>query len=264
MSVRWLAASYDGPALSARVGRDGDRLIAEWPGRARLTVRRDGSEAVFEPEGGDPISAEKLRRGAAQLLLSHLSGGVPLHGSAVALGGRAVALVGGTGHGKSTLAATLCESFGAALLADDAVAIEERQGAHVVLPLEDQHWLDRGAAHLLGREVVSTLDKEPIAARLVGGAAVPLVLIAHLAFTDVPRPRLVAVEGLEAVSGLLAQLTRFVVDEPEVARRDLTALADLVARVRVVRLERPRALTLLRESAEAVVAALHAGHPGSP
>jgi hypothetical protein len=46
-----------------------------------------------------------------------------------------------------------------------------------------------------------------------------------------------------------------VVDDPSVARRDIAALADLIDRTRVMRLERPRAFHLLRQTAQVVASA---------
>ena len=80
-------------------------------------------------------------------------------------------------------------------------------------------------------------------------------MIVHLAFTEVDAPlRIVPVVGLAAIAGLLSQLTRFVVDDPMVAQRDLAALAELVDRTRIVRLERPRRLDLLAETAHGLIA----------
>jgi hypothetical protein len=258
VSVAWLAEAREAGALSARVGRDGDRLVAEWPRRARFSVRRDGSDVVFDthPEA-DLADVEKLRRGAVRLLLAHLRGAIPLHASAVAIEGRAVVCVGGTGLGKSTLAATLCDLAGGCLLGDDAVAVERNGDSFEVLALDDEHWLDAPAARALGRPSDFGDDKVALATRRSDVKCAPLAMIVHLAFSKSGEPRLVPVLGLEAVAGLLAQLTRFVVDEPEVARRDLSSLADLVDRTPVVRLERPRRLDLLRATADLVAAALH-------
>lgn len=264
MSVQWLAESHDGATLAGRVGRDGDRLVADWPGRARLSATRDGGDVIFEPHA-DARAAEvdKLRKGAVRLLLAHLRGGIPLHASAVSVDGRAAVFIGAASLGKSTLAATLCEHAGGSLLGDDAVAIERAGSAYEVLALEDSHWLDAAAcASALGRVMASGDEKAPHVPRRVDVARAPLVLIAHLAFSDtIDQPRLIDLTGLEAVSGLLAQLTRFVVDEPEVARRDLAALADLVDRTRIVRLERPRRLELLRATADMIAVAVHQGTP---
>lgn len=257
--VRWLAESHIDGELSARVGRRGDQLVAEWPDQARLTVKRDGTDARFVPDPtADPTEVEKLRRGAVRLLLTHLAGGIPLHASAVAVDGAAVVFVGGAGHGKSTLAAAFCEILGASLLGDDAVTIERSGDGYDVVALEENHWLDAAAARALGRPDDVGEEKVPLPTRRADVARAPLVMIAHLVF-DAPGERsesegarLVPVLGLDAVSGLLAQLTRFVFDDPEIARRDLRSLAGLVDRTAIVRLERPRRLDLLRETAELV------------
>lgn len=267
MTVRWLAESRRDGELHARVGRDGDRLVAEWPDLVRFSVRRDGSDPVFESHpDADRGQVDKLRRGAVRLLLAHLAGGISLHASAVALEGRAVVFVGGSGQGKSTLAAALCELLGATLLGDDAVTIEVRREGYDVVALEGKHWLDAAAARAIGREGEvpdDETDKAPLDAPRVDLARAPLALVVHVAFADddTSAVRLERVLGLEAVSGLLAQLTRFVVDEPEIARRDLTALAGLVERVPILRLVRPRRLDLLRASAERIAGALHGEFP---
>jgi hypothetical protein len=259
MTARWLAESFEQGVLSARVGRDGDRLIAEWPERLALSVKPDGTDLVLEPHPAVVASdLEKLERGAVRLLLAHLAGAIPLHASAVAIDGRAVVFVGGTGLGKSTLAAALCDRIGASLLADDAVVIERHEGTYQVLALEPNHWLDAAASAALGRPAVSMVEKAPVPARRIDVARAPLAMIAHLAFpVGCESARLVPLLGLDAVAGLLSQLTRLVVDEPAVARRDLALLADLVDRTPIVRLERPRQLDLLWQTATLVAHAAH-------
>lgn len=257
MSVAWLAEARDDGALAARVGRDGDRMVAEWPRRATLSVRRDGGDVRFQahPEA-EVADVAKLRRGAVGLLLAHLRGAIPLHGSAVVIDGRAAVFIGGTGLGKSTVAASLCDLAGASLLGDDAVTLERVADRFVVVALEDQHWLDAPAAQALGRRSDFGDVKVGLPALRSDVKQAPLALLVHLAFTEATGPRLVPMLGLEAVAGLLKQLTRFVVDEPAVARRDLAALADLVERTPVVRLDRPRELALLRPTAQMIAAAL--------
>jgi hypothetical protein len=266
VTVEWLAESRDGGMLAGRVGRDGDRVVADWPGRARLTATRDGRDVIFEPSpDARPADVEKLRQGAARLLVTHLRGGIPLHASAVSLDGRAVVFIGAAGFGKSTLAATLGEHAGASLLGDDAVAIERAGDLYEVVALRESHWLDAAAAGALGRPTDASGEKAPHAPRRGDVERSPLAMIAHLSFSEtIDAPRLVAVSGIEAVSGLLAQLTRFLVDDPAIARRDLAALADLVDHTRIVRLERPRSLDQLRATADLIAANVAAGSRGSP
>lgn len=257
MSARWLAASHDDGVLSARIGRDGDRLIAEWPGRARMSAASDGSDVSFVPEPhADATEIDKIRRGAVRLLLAHLAGAIPLHGSAVAIDGRAIVFVGGTGLGKSTLAAALCDFGGASLLSDDAVVVEKRGDAYDVASVEELHWLDAASARALGRGGDFGDDKAPLRPHRTRVSDARLSLVVHLEFAPRSDPKLTDVVGLAAVSGLLTQLTRFVVDDPAIARRDLSLLADLVEHTRIGRLERPRRLDLLGETARAITSAL--------
>lgn len=263
MNVRWLAQSLDHGAVAARVGRDDRGLVAEWPGRAHFSVSPDGSQQVFSAElGADPVEVDKLRRGAVRLLLAHLAGGIPLHGSAVAIDGRAVVFLGDTEHGKSTLAAAMCELFDGSLLADDAVVVERRAESHAVLALEESHWLAAAAAAAVGRRDEVHAEKAPLRARRCDVNEAPLALVAHLSFLEsIDEPRIVPVHGLDAVAGLLSQMTRLVVDDPAIARRDLSALADLVERTPIVRLERPRRLDLLQTTARLVAEAARRGKP---
>jgi hypothetical protein len=66
-------------------------------------------------------------------LLLRLRGVTCLHASAVAMGSRAIAFAGSPGAGKSTTAAALARR-GHAILSDDIVALEEREGSFLALP----------------------------------------------------------------------------------------------------------------------------------
>jgi hypothetical protein len=93
----------------------GERVWARWPSPWTL------DDAATYLVG--PVLAFVLRR----------RGITALHASAVALGERAVALVGPAGAGKSTLAAAFARN-GYPVLADDVVALARRHGAFVVEP----------------------------------------------------------------------------------------------------------------------------------
>jgi hypothetical protein len=260
MTVHWLAESFNGDELVGRVGCEGDEVIAEWPRLGCLRATRDGRTAMFDPVADAPVrELEKLRRGPVRLLVHHLRGGLSLHGAAVEIEGRACVLLGASGQGKSTLAAALCERRRARLLGDDAVAIRQTASGDEVLALEQACWLTAEAAAIFGHES-SAVDKEPFAVSARNEALVEpclptelppegasLVAIIHLDFVSGRRPSLERTFGLEAVGGVIAQMTRFIVDDPAVARRDLEALSELVARSRVYRLERQLGLEHLDE-----------------
>lgn len=266
MTLRWIAESVVDGELIARVGSDGEEIVAEWPGRGCLRAPRDGRSALFAPsEGASQREIEKLCRGPVRLLVHHLSGGLSLHGAACAIGERSLVLLGASGRGKSTLVAALCERHGARLLGDDAVAIRHNVERDEVLPLEHECWLTAEAAALFGHAVMTEDEKQPVAVAAtessralpatpldlpVGG--VPLVAIVHLDFVPDVRPCLQRVFGLDAVAGVIPQVTRFIVDDPAVARRDLALLGDVVERTPVYRLQRPLDLEHLDEAARLV------------
>jgi hypothetical protein len=78
-----------------------------------------------------------------------------LHASAVEVGGQALAIVGQSGRGKSTLAAVLC-SAGARLVADDALRVDPTESGPICFP---------GSSGLRLRPAASGLVSE------IGGAA---------------------------------------------------------------------------------------------
>jgi hypothetical protein len=253
--VSWLAEYSEDGAVAFRIGRAGDELVAEWIGLARVTASRDGSTHRFEPEPGlDQAEIDKVRRGGANLLLRHLQGKLAIHGAAVALEGRAIMLLGRSGQGKSTLAASLCASAGATLFSDDAVALDAgpSPGTYVVSPVELNHWLDGPARQALcdlrgvaNEPADDEPAKAPVAAPRVGDASAPLVAIVDLVFTSSTTARLISIGGVDAIAALVPQAVRFIVDEADLQRRELEALADLVERVPVYRLERARRLDML-------------------
>lgn len=278
--MRWLAQHEEDGEVHFRVGRDGDDLVAEWVGLARVYARSDGRAHRFVPEpDADPRDLAKIERGSLQLLLRHLQGKLALHGAAVVRGGAAVAFLGRARQGKSTLAAALCTRTDVALLADDAVAID-RPPEHpfLVTALEAMHWLDQPALAAVVREgqreasgrrfasaeAVHTREdprgKSPIAALRVGTVG-RVVAVVDLVFRDGPV-LLVRSTPLEAIAALVPQAVRFVLDDPTVHRRELDALGELVERVPVFRLERPRDLALLSESCDRVFDLLRGASPG--
>jgi hypothetical protein len=252
--VKWLAQiPMVNEAIPFRIGTAGDEVIAEWTGLARLVALRDGSrsELIFEP-GADPRVIEKIRRGSAFLLLRELSGSLALHGAAVVAGGKAAVLLGRSGQGKSTLAAALCRA-GAALLADDAVALEPVELAGKarwnVLPQEADHWLDADALRAIGGPPLEATGKVPVASARVAEHPVAVACFIELRFGG-ERPSLARLHGVEAALGLVPQIARFILDDPERQRRELDLIHRLVDEVPCFALERPRAYERLDETVE--------------
>jgi len=123
----WRLRYADGTEFA--VDRRGREVWATWP--ASLTVE-DTATYLLGPILG---------------LVLRLRGVTCLHASAVALGGRALVLVGPPGAGKSTVAAVLAHA-GCPVVADDVVPLAERDGAFFAQPAYPhlRLWPDSAAA----------------------------------------------------------------------------------------------------------------------
>lgn len=89
---------------------------------------RAGCEITLAPiEGADAGNLRFLTLGVALGITLHMRGRLALHASAVVVNGRAVAFLGESGEGKSTLAARLLRR-GHTLLTDDVLALSSDQG----------------------------------------------------------------------------------------------------------------------------------------
>jgi hypothetical protein len=290
--VVWLDEQMRDGVCIARVGRIGpprDLLVADFPGFARFTAKRDGSDAelVVAP-GADPVFVEKFHASVARALLRQLEGGLTLHGGAVAMGGRAFAFVGASGAGKSTTTAALA-ARGHPLIADDTVALEQGEPFGItVVPMQAVAWLEASAAAALfgggataqpgAAEAGATAELPPFAEDDAEGARgprgarnktafsppevapAPLPLAAVVELTWSSAPELAAVERLRggrAFAALSKNMFRFVVDEKGRAEAELASLASIAARVPVLSFRRPRDLAGLQRGVDALLAALH-------
>jgi hypothetical protein len=242
-----------------RVGRAGVELVAEWPGIARLFAQADGRSHRWELEPDvDDETLEKIQRGIGRGLLRHLEGRLSLHAAAASRNGRAVACIGDSGRGKSTLVADLCQNHGAALLADDVAGIEIDGDEVLVLPGERVHWMGpsslRALGHRLEREYAGDDDKACVAPRVLAIAPVRLSALVFLVFDDgIPSPLLAPLRGLDAVERLVPCLARFVVDDARAQLREIEQLKTLSSRVPLLELRRPRSLARHHESAAALL-----------
>jgi len=123
-------------------------------------VRR---EIVWYP---GPLATEAAVRadvlGRVMALAAHADGHLTLHASAVAIAGRAVAVVGPKHAGKSTLALALVRR-GARLITDDTLVVRLLRGAAWAAPGVQQIRVWEDAARALGEFVSGTGEGKPAA-----------------------------------------------------------------------------------------------------
>ncbi len=147
--------------------------LLRFPGLADFDVSADGTAVVAHPaEGGDPATVEHLFVNQLVPLALSRQGRPTFHASVVTVPGGAVAFLGRTGMGKSTLAASFALNE-SAFLTDDALLVEEIDNGCLALPSHASLRLWQDSARILVGE--SGLLAERISysskARLLAGDA---------------------------------------------------------------------------------------------
>ena len=112
----------------------GDGYLLRFPGLADFEVSIDGSKVVAYPtKGTDEATIEHLYINQLVPLALSRQGQPAFHASVVTFGGGAIAFLGQSGTGKSTLAASFALS-GEMFLTDDALLVEESDDGCRVRP----------------------------------------------------------------------------------------------------------------------------------
>ncbi|PRX45626.1 HPr serine kinase-like protein [Prauserella shujinwangii] len=219
--------------------REGDRTVLRYPELCEFTGDREFGAVTVEPHPGvDPGLLSVLAGGTLLAVHLTLRQHLVLHASAVRVGGRALAFVGASGMGKSTLAAALCGA-GHGLVADDVLRVDRTEAAMLVHPGSTESRLRvnaRGLADAAPAGAVRPTADGRLALRPGTRADGPLPLAACV----VPRPSRevdgVAVRRLPPSLALLrmCQFPRVLgwCDPPSMDAA-FQALGDLVERVPV-------------------------------
>jgi hypothetical protein len=239
-------------------------VVAEWIGVATLRANLTDTRIEFTPAVGGValVPVQERLRGHVAALLRHLRGGVTLHAASVARRGVAIACVGESGAGKSSLAAQLCASPEVELMSDDTTALRFASGAGIeVVPNERNHWLRLDVSGPMGIDRNRLLLVPREAARPASGAA-RLGAIVSLVFDDgAVTPVLHRVHGVGAFAALSLSTFRFDVDVPvggrDEHRDEFARLGRIATEVPVFELRRPRDIGRLEASAHVVSKLLH-------
>jgi serine kinase of HPr protein (carbohydrate metabolism regulator) len=161
------------------------------------------------------------------------------HASAIVHDGDAVAFLGRSRTGKTSLALELC-GRGSSFLADDVLALESRQGSLLAHPGTPIAGVDRtaadhahGAHTIRAKDVLAVNARERLVAMSAVGEAKPLAQLFFLE-RQADGPKQPRFEATEDVQLLLGATFNFVLVTPERLRGLLEACA-LAARLRVER-----------------------------
>lgn len=257
-AVRWLYRYPEAGSPTFRLGRVGDDVIAEWVGVGTLRADLSGSRSDFCPVAG-AHAGELLEhmRDAVSALVSHLRGGIALHASSVVCESLAIACLGQSGAGKSTVAARLCARPDVELASDDTTPLRIAGERITVIPAEARHWLRADVARALGIEAAARGKTSVPVARAAHREA-PLVALIALAFDDtVPEPTLRPVHGRHAFELLSHSVFRFALDDGAILKCELDNLARIAAEVPMYELRRSRDLSKMDASADVVLGLVH-------
>jgi hypothetical protein len=199
----------------------------------------DGRRLRCAPLGSPAHAWQRLLISQVLPFAALLHGLEVFHASAVARHGQALAILGTSGAGKTSVTLELCR-LGADFLADDVVALEIGDGALLAHPGTQMAGLDHAEARRL--QSAGTPRREPVLAvnereRLLrmNGATEPVPLAAMFFLDRRPDgPASPHFEPIENAQWLLSATFNFVLTKPERLRRLLEVCA-LAARCRAER-----------------------------
>ncbi len=166
--------------------RCGDAYLLRFPVLADFEVSADGTEVTAHPApGADEATVEHLYVNQLVPLALSRQGRPAYHASVVTVPGGAVAFLGKTGMGKSTLAASFALNE-AAFLTDDALLVEESGSGCRAMPSHAslRLWEDSVDALVDERIAKASAISYSSKTRLLAGDA--------LAYSDEPQPLLAA------------------------------------------------------------------------
>jgi len=118
----WAAADF-GNGVAVRLTKTTTGWSLLYPNTAEVRFSADRAQASIHPAPGKADILPLLLASSVPTWWLNLRGDPVLHASAVARDGRALAFIGASGMGKSTMATLLC-AHGATLITDDALRLE--------------------------------------------------------------------------------------------------------------------------------------------
>lgn len=238
----------------------GDSFLLRIPGVMYMLMRA-GHEVIIEIEKtSSEADAIPFLLGSGFGVLLHQRGTLTFHASAVAHNGRAIALCGPSGVGKSTLSAALCQA-GCSFISDDISAISFESGHPQVLPDSREHRLWADAIERLslskrqGEAVRETIEKYHVAPPC-DGAAMPLstIIVLREAKFRGQQPLLEPLDIADAAALLRSDIYRSALASRMGRDAELFGqIGKLLGHVNTYRLTRPREIEKLDE----VIALVH-------
>ena len=246
---------------------DGQTYL-RWPGEFEFLISIDGTAIVARPLlPGSPEAFHTYLLGQALSFALVKQGFDPLHATTVAIDGAAVAFLGESGYGKSSLGAMFIQA-GHRLLTDDLLVLSPHDGGFTAHAGPPRIKLFPGIArHTLGptergTPIASTTRKLVIPLDDRQAFRCPLPLKAIYVLTPPARSRTMAGARIRCVSkrraclALLRNTFNASVTDPGRLSRELSFAASVAETVPIKLLAYPRTLRVLPIVREAILADL--------
>jgi hypothetical protein len=238
--------------------KSGEDYLARFPDLCEFRIRPREMRIECMPVPGTPSSTivHLLLDHAIPRFLSLQAGYLVLHASAVLMEGHAVAILGQSGQGKSTLA-TYLASNGSSLLTDDCLVLrkEESIGKWLAEPgyASVRLWSDSSEALGINGDTLTEFAHYTAKMRacdrvMMQHARQRTSLAACLLLTPAAAPGRVVIKPLstaERFQALLQAVFRLDPENADMNRREFGALMDVMASVRCYSLSYERDYALL-------------------
>ena len=214
----------------------------------------NGCEIIIQPAKN--IKDDVLRNFILGPVLAGLlrqRGFLVFHGSAAEINNSAVAFVGGSGWGKSTLASAFHKQ-GHGLITDDVMAVDMATGLPMALPSFPKTKLWKDAATAMEHDVeqlpkVHSNSEKYINCITEGFCQTPLPLRQIYILAIGEEHKIEPINGREALMELIRHSHGIdLLEIPELATSNFNQCQKLLEHVSIYRLVRPRSLSQLTES----------------
>lgn len=229
---------------------------------------QEGKKIIFSPMPGveeDKIRLYILGTCMGALLMQRKI--LPLHGSAIAIDGKAYALVGDSGAGKSTLAsAFLCKGY--QLLSDDVIAVSlSYENSPFVMPSYPQQKLWQESLNEFGMKTThyrplferETKYAVPVSSQFFADP-LPLAGVIELVKTENESIKILRTEGLERLHTLFRHTFRnFLIPRLGLMEWHFANSANMVNKIDMFQLQRPASRFTAHELVSLILSSLNKG-----
>jgi hypothetical protein len=251
--------------IAAEFYRTPGGYLVRFPDQADFEIVRQGLEVRCTPAPeASPSLAQTLFQNSIRPIIGNHRGELNLHGSAVAVDDAAIAFLGLSRRGKTTLAGAFAHS-GHPFLTEDVIQLEPSGTGYILNP-QDSHLrlFPDSASFLLGDELAEDCSEEKTAIQASGhlphcGQSLPLRVLFILGPGESDSPRIQPISQSAAIGQLLQQSFILDVEDRVRLRGHFQRLGDLARSVPCFELDYPRSFDQLGHVIEAVTRLVRSG-----